>query len=92
MADRILDCSSTTSAIKSTASLLATSTDRLCAVLREIGPLPNTEAPEHFVPRKVYAVVSFRIKIETEWVIRKPRPADFSHRAVKLKDEELRHI
>lgn len=30
--------------------------------------------------------------IETEWVIRKPRPADFYYREVKLTDDELRSI
>ncbi|MGO9018975.1 MAG: hypothetical protein ACLQVJ_11565 [Syntrophobacteraceae bacterium] len=30
--------------------------------------------------------------IETEWVIRRPRPADFYHREVKLTDDELRSI
>jgi hypothetical protein len=30
--------------------------------------------------------------IETEWVIRKPRPADFYHREVKLTDDELPSI
>ena len=31
-------------------------------------------------------------QIETEWVIQRPKPAEFYHREVKFKDEELRSI
>jgi len=44
-------------------------------------------------------ISSFRLKwppennqIETEWVIQRPKPAEFYHREVKFKDEELRSI
>jgi len=30
--------------------------------------------------------------IETEWVIRRPRPGEFRHRKVEFKDEELKSI
>jgi hypothetical protein len=56
--NKVLDCSTTKSAIQSTAAILKIDSDKLGEILQNIGSIPRIEEPKAYIIEKVYSIIS----------------------------------